>query len=469
MMDVNMIIGGQERSSDAGWIDVINPATEDAFARVPKATEGDADAAIAAAKAAFPAWAATPIEERQKAVIALADALAANADRLARILTQEQGKPLPEAMGEMAWTEGYLRHYATLAPENRVIQDDEEFYVEMRRKPLGVVAGILPWNFPVLVACWKIGPAVIAGNTIVLKPAPTTPVTTLEVVKLCAEIFPAGVVNIITDENDLGAYLTSHEDIAKVGFTGSTATGKKIMASVSETLKRITLELGGNDAAIVLDDVDVKTTAQNIYNAAFLNCGQVCLAVKRAYVHESIYDEMVAELSKLAEAAVVGDGLNQGVTTGPIQNKAQYEKVLQFMALAREAGVISAGGGAVDGKGYFAEPTIVRDVNDGDAIVDEEQFGPILPVVPFSDEADVIKRANNSEYGLGGSVWSSNVDRATRVAEQVDSGTVWVNQHVNIGPHLPMAGMKQSGIGVEQSIEGLEEYTQVQLLNVARG
>jgi len=468
MIDMTMLIGGERRSSDAGWIDVINPATEAPFARVPKGTTADADAAIAAAKAAFPAWANTPIEERQKCVVALADAIAANVDQLSRLLTQEQGKPLPEAMGEMAWTEGYLRHYATLAPKNRVIQDDEDFFVEMRRKPLGVVAGILPWNFPVLVACWKIGPAVIAGNTIVIKPAPTTPVATLELGKLCAEIFPPGVVNIITDENDLGAYLTTHEDVAKVGFTGSTVTGKKIMASVSETLKRITLELGGNDAAIVLDDVDVKATARNIYNAAFLNCGQVCLAVKRAYVHESIYDEMVEELSKLAKGAVVGDGLNQGVTTGPIQNKAQYDKVLQFMAVAREAGVISAGGGTADGKGYFVEPTIVRDVTDGDIIVDEEQFGPILPVVPFSDEADVVARANASEYGLGGSVWSSDIGRATRIAEQVESGTVWVNQHVNIGPHLPMAGMKQSGIGVEQSVEGLEEYTQVQLLNVAR-
>lgn len=467
MADYKLLIGG-EFVDGAGEIGVINPATEETFATVARASEKEAEAAIQAAKKAFPAWSETPLEERQAMLAKLADAIAADAESLARLLTQEQGKPLAEAMGEMAWTEGYIRHFSTLAVENRIIQDDDDFFIELRRKPLGVVAGILPWNFPVLVACWKIAPALLAGNTIVLKPAPTTPVATLELGKLCKEIFPAGVINIIADENDLGPYLTSHPDVAKVGFTGSTVTGRKIMASASDTLKRITLELGGNDAGIVLDDVNVPETAEKLYGAAFLNAGQVCLAVKRAYVHESIYDEMVEELSKLANQAVVGDGLEQGVTVGPIQNRQQYEKVKSYLDNARTAGRIAAGGVVEDRAGFFIKPTIVADVRDGDDIVDQEQFGPILPVIKYTDIDDVVARANASEYGLGGSVWSADLQKATDIASRVESGSVWVNQHINIGPHIPMAGYKQSGIGVEQSTEGLEEYTQVQVVNVAK-
>jgi acyl-CoA reductase-like NAD-dependent aldehyde dehydrogenase len=463
-----MLIGGRLVDGDHE-MDVINPATEEVFATVARASERQADEAIEAAATAFPAWAEVPIAERQAKVIELADAIAANADKIARALTQEQGKPLAEAQGELAWTDGYLRHYATLEIAERTIQDDASGLIQVRRKPLGVVAGIIAWNFPLLVACWKIGPAVIAGNTIVLKPAPTTPVTALMLGELCQKIFPPGVVNIIVDANDLGGYLTADPRIAKVGFTGSTATGKKIMASAADGLKRLTLELGGNDPGIVLDDVDVRATAQGIFNAAFLNCGQVCLAIKRAYVHDSIYDAMCEELARLAEAAVVDDGLAQGAQIGPIQNKAQYEKVKAFLDRARADGTIVAGGEVIDRAGYFLRPTIVRDVTDGDQIVDEEQFGPILPVIRFSDVDDVVARANASPYGLGASVWSRDVDRALAVAERIESGSVWVNQHVAIGPHIPMAGVKSSGLGVEQAEEGLAEYTQLSVINVARG
>jgi acyl-CoA reductase-like NAD-dependent aldehyde dehydrogenase len=463
-----MLIGGLLVDGDHE-MDVINPATEEVFATVARASERQADGAIEAAAAAFPAWAEVPLAERQAKVAELADAIAANADTFARALTQEQGKPLAEAQGELAWTDGYLRHYATLEIAERTIQDDASGLIQIRRKPLGVVAGIIAWNFPLLVACWKIGPAVIAGNTIVLKPAPTTPVTALMLGELCQKIFPPGVVNIIVDANDLGGYLTADPRIAKVGFTGSTATGKKIMASAADGLKRLTLELGGNDPGIVLDDVDVRETAQAIFNAAFLNCGQVCLAIKRAYVHDSIYDAMCEELARLAEAAVVDDGLAQGAQIGPIQNKAQYEKVQAFLESARKDGTIVAGGEVIDRAGYFLRPTIVRDVSDGDRIVDEEQFGPILPVIRFSDVDDVVARANASPYGLGASVWSRDVDRALAVAERIESGSVWVNQHVAIGPHIPMAGVKSSGLGVEQAEEGLAEYTQLSVINVARG
>lgn len=467
MSEYKMLIGGELVGGDAA-LEVINPATGEAFTSVPRASAAQADAAIAAAKAAQPAWAAVPYAERQAKLNQLADAITAKAEEFARILTTEQGKPTPEAMGEVAWTEGFLRHYATLELPDRIIQDDESGYIAVKHRPLGVVVGIIAWNFPLLVALWKIGPAVLAGNTIVLKPAPTTPVTALLLGEICREIFPAGVVNIIVDANDLGAHLTSHPDVAKVGFTGSTATGKRIMGSTADTLKRVTLELGGNDPAIVLEDVDVRATAQQIFNNAFVNCGQVCLAVKRAYVHEDIYDAMCEELARLAEEAVVDDGLRQGTQIGPIQNKAQYEKVQSFLETAKRDGKVIAGGEVMEKGGYFIRPTIVRDVKDGDQIVDEEQFGPILPVISFANDEDVIARANASEYGLGGSVWSSDVSRAAAIANRIESGQVWVNQHMAIGPHIPMAGFKNSGLGVEQSVEGLAEYTQVQVVNIAR-
>lgn len=467
MNHYKLLINGQAVTGDL-QMDVINPATEKPFASVSRSSEQQANDAIAAAKAAFPQWSKTSIEERQAKIVELADKIVENADELARLLTSEQGKPLAEAQGEIAWTDGYLRHYATLKPQNRVIQDDEEFLIEARREPLGVVAGILPWNFPLLVAMWKLGPALIAGNTLVLKPSPTTPVTLLKVCEYCAEIFPPGVVNTVVDANDLGPMLTAHPDVNKVAFTGSTLTGKKIAQSSADTLKRVTLELGGNDASIVLDDVNVKEVAPQIYASAFLNAGQVCLAVKRAYVHDSIYDEMCAELKNIAESAVVDDGLQEGTTQGPLQNKAQYDKVKGFVDDARDQGDIVTGGTVPDRPGYFVSPTIVRDVKEGDRIVDEEQFGPILPLIRFSDVNDVIERANASDYGLGASVWSSDLTRASAIANQIESGTVWINQHINIGPHVPMAGYKQSGIGVEQSQEGLEEFTQMKVVHVAK-
>lgn len=467
MSNFKMLIGGTMVAGDE-TIDVINPATGKAFTTVPRASKAQADQAIAAAKAAQTGWAAVPFADRQAKLVALAEAVAANGEELARLLTTEQGKPLAEAQGEVAWTEGFLRHYATLELPDRVIQDDDSAYIALQHKPLGVVVGIIAWNFPLLVACWKIGPATLAGNSIVLKPAPTTPVTALKLGEICKDIFPAGVVNIITDANDLGAHLTSHADVAKVGFTGSTATGKAIASSTADTLKRITLELGGNDPAIILHDVDVKETAQAIFNNAFLNCGQVCLAIKRAYVHEDIYDAMCEELARLAREAVVDDGINQGTHIGPLQNAMQFEKVKGFLETARRDGNVIAGGEVIDRAGYFMRPAIVRDVSDGDQIVDEEQFGPILPVIAFRDTDDVIARANASDYGLGASVWSKDTRLAAAIAERIESGQVWVNQHLAIGPHIPMAGFKQSGLGVEQSAEGLAEYTQPKVINIAR-
>ncbi len=467
MGDFPMLIGGRLVDGDAK-LKVINPATEAVFATVDRASERQAGDAIAAAKAAFPAWAATPIGKRQAIIVKIADAVRDNAAELARILTSEQGKPLLEAQGEVAWTEGYLRHYATLSLETKVVQDDAAARVEVHRKPLGVVVGIVAWNFPLVLAAWKIGPALVAGNTTVLKPAPTTPAATLKLGAIIRDIVPPGVVNIIADDNDLGPYLTSHPDVAKVSFTGSVETGKKIMKSGADTLKRLTLELGGNDVAIVLDDVKVKDVAPKIFDAAMLNCGQVCMAAKRIYVQDAIYDEMASAMASIAKDAVVDDGMKQGARVGPLQNKAQFEKVKGLIDSARKEGATVVGGETGGRSGYFIKPAIITNVKEGNRIVDEEQFGPVIPLIRFKNDDEVVARANASPYGLGGSVWSSDFSRAKKIAEQIDAGTVWINQHITIGPHIPMAGSKQSGIGVEQGLEGLAEFTQVRVLNMAK-
>ncbi|WP_343528960.1 aldehyde dehydrogenase family protein [Sphingomonas sp.] len=465
-LSAQLLIGG-ELVDGAERLDVIDPASGQAFRSASRASAEQAEAAVAAAKRAFPEWAATKHTERQAKVLALAGAIATHRDALAELLTREQGKPLAEAAGEVAWAEGYLRHYATMSLPERVIQDDGSARVIVRHVPLGVVVGIIAWNFPVLLAAWKIGLSVLAGNAIVLKPAPTTPLTALAIGALCRDIFPAGVVNVIADDNDLGPFLSAHPDVAKISFTGSTPTGSRIMASAAQSLKRLTLELGGNDPAIVLGDVNVKQTAQAIFGSAFLNCGQVCLAIKRVYVPAELHDAICAELLALAEAATVGPGM-EGHGIGPLQNRAQFEKVKAFLDRARADGLDVAGGAVLEREGYFIAPAIVRGAKDGDQIVDEEQFGPVLPVVPYTSVDDVVAAVNASPQGLGASIWSADLDAATRVAERVQAGSVWVNQHLAIGPHLPMAGFRQSGIGVEQAEDGLKEMTQIQVINIAR-
>jgi acyl-CoA reductase-like NAD-dependent aldehyde dehydrogenase len=311
-------------------------------------------------------------------------------------------------------------------------------------------------------------PALLAGNTLIVKPAPTTPLASLKFAELIADLLPKGVINFITDANDLGDVLTHHPDVRKISFTGSTATGRKVMASAAETLKRITLELGGNDAGVVLDDAKPATVAQGIFNGAFQNSGQVCLAIKRLYVHESIYDEMCNELAQLADAAIVDDGLKQGTQLGPLQNRMQYEKVKAFLEDAKKNGNIVAGGEVIDRPGFFIRPTIVRDISEGSRLVDEEQFGPVLPVLKYASTDEVIKRANATTYGLGASVWSSDTDRAHDVAAQLEAGTVWINTHLDMAPHIPFGGAKNSGLGVEFGEEGLAEFTQLQVINMAR-
>jgi acyl-CoA reductase-like NAD-dependent aldehyde dehydrogenase len=466
MTTYKLLIDGQMVDGDA-VMDVINPATEEVLAQAPRASKAQLDKAVAAAKAAFPKWSRASIDERKKVLNAIADVVQANAAELGRILTQEQGKPLKDAIGEAYGLAAFFRYFTSMDMPRKVLEDSEGRKVETLRKPLGVIGAIVPWNFPLVLIGLKLPAALLAGNTVVLKPAPTTPLATLRLAELLKDVVPAGVLNVITDANDLGAALTAHPDVRKISFTGSSATGKKVMAGAAETLKRITLELGGNDAGIVLDDVNPKTAAQGIFDGAFQNSGQVCIAMKRLYVHESIYDEMCDELAAIAKASVVGDGLEQGTQIGPLQNRMQFEKVKEILEDARKHGTILAGGEAPE-KGYFIRPTIVRDITDGSRLVDEEQFGPVLPVIKYSDPEDALVRANASPYGLGGSIWSSNIDRALDFAERMDAGTVWVNKHIDLAPHIPFGGAKQSGIGVEMGEEGLAEFTQLQVINIAR-
>jgi acyl-CoA reductase-like NAD-dependent aldehyde dehydrogenase len=467
MAEYRLLIGGKLVAGDA-TMDVINPATEEVLATCPRGSERQLGEAVAAAKAAFPAWARAPVAERQALLLRLADAIDANASELSRLLTQEQGKPVPEANAEILYTAVFIRQFATLEVKDKLIEDSETRRVVQQRKPLGVVGAIIPWNFPVLIIAFKMPLALIAGNTMVIKPSPTTPLATLRLGELINDIFPAGVVNIVTDQNDLGAKLTAHPDVAKISFTGSSETGKKVMASAAATIKRLTLELGGNDAAIVLPDADPVKVAPGIFGGAFMNAGQVCLAIKRVYAHEAIYDRLVEELAKLANEAVVDDGLRQGTRIGPLQNRMQYEKVKGFLDKARTDGTIVAGGEVPDRAGYFIRPTIVRDISDGAQLVDEEQFGPILPVIKYSDPEDALLRANASPLGLGGSIWSDDRALAYDMASRMESGTTWINTHLDFGPTIPFGGAKQSGIGVEFGEEGLEEFTQIHIVNEAK-
>jgi acyl-CoA reductase-like NAD-dependent aldehyde dehydrogenase len=465
--DYELLINGHAVAGDR-QLAVEDPATGKVFATVACASAAQVEQAVAAAAAAFPAWAATTLDHRQALLRRIADIVDAELETLARLVTLEQGKPLADARMEVGAIGYFLRHYAAVHFPVRVIEDSAQKRIELHRHPLGVVAAIVPWNFPLLTACNKVGAALLTGNTVVLKPAATTPVATLKLGALIRDVLPPGVLNIVSDQNDLGSTLSGHPLVRKVSFTGSTVVGSKVMAAAAGTLKRITLELGGNDAGIVLDDCDPKTVAPRLFDAAFMNCGQVCIALKRLYVHDSQYDAICAELARLADECTVGPGVDGTHRLGPVQNRLQYDKLKAFIAEARDKGRVIAGGETMPGPGYFIRPTIVRDLPDDARLVSEEQFGPVLPVIRYHDLDDAIARANNTNYGLGNSVWSSNIERATAVASRLDSGTVWVNQHGDFGPDIPFAGAKMSGIGVEMSELGLHEFTQSRVISVAK-
>ncbi len=450
------------------WLDVVNPATEEVIGQVPACGQAELDAAVSAARAAFKTWKKTSFDERRTAIRAIGKAISDNTDELFRLLTAEQGKPHQQAQGEIMGAAYMVNAQADLDLEDELNIDNEKESIRTRRVPVGVVGGIVPWNFPVSMAVQKIVPAMLSGCTIVLKPSPFTPLATLRIAELIADAAPPGVVNIITGEDSLGPLITAHPDIDKITFTGSTATGKKIMEGASADLKRITLELGGNDASIVMPDADPKKVAEQLFWASFTNAGQICIAAKRVYIHEDIYDELSAAIAEVAKNVTVGDGSEQGTGVGPIQNKKQYDRVVELIEDAKDKGYKFLTGGDVDpsGTGYFVPLTILDNPPEDARIVAEEQFGPVMPLMKFSTEEEVIARANDSDYGLAGAVWTADEDKGVEIAEQLETGTVWVNQFLKLTPHTPFAGHKQSGFGAEYGKEGLLEFTYPQVIMV---
>lgn len=466
MDSFQLLIDGQ-LVAGAAELAVINPATGKTFATAARADAAQLDSAVAAAQRVFPAWSALNWTDRRTKLEQFAAAIEARFEEFARLLTLEQGKPLDQARFEVSGSIAALRYFAGLELHDRVIRETAEERIVEFSSPLGVVAAITPWNFPILLLMLKLAPALAAGNTLIAKPAPTTPLTTLLLGETAASILPAGVFQTIVDTNDLGTQLTAHPGVAHVSFTGSTATGRKVLASTAGTLKRSTLELGGNDAALVLDDADIDAVAPAVFRAATLNAGQICLAAKRVYVPACLYDRMCEALAALARRAVVGDGLEQGTQIGPIQNRLQYDKVVGYLVEAARTGRVVSGGAPIEGSGFFIAPTVVRDIADASPLVAEEQFGPIIPVLSYEDLDDAIDRINASEYGLGGTVWTSDPARGEAVARRIESGTVWVNRHLDLPFDVPFGGAKQSGIGRQQGIEGLLEFTQARIVSVS--
>ncbi|MGI8943884.1 MAG: aldehyde dehydrogenase family protein [Qipengyuania sp.] len=464
----NLIDGELVTTSDT--MEVLNPANEEVAGLVPSCGQDELDRAVAAARRAFKSWRKTSAEERQRVVQGIAGAIKENADGLFRLLTKEQGKPHAQAKQEIYGAAGLAAAQSTLKLDDVINQDDEERLSRTRRVPVGVVGGIVPWNFPVMMAIQKIVPALISGCTIVLKPSPYTPLTTLRIGELIKDIVPAGTVNIITGEDSLGPLITQHPDIDKITFTGSTATGKKIMEGASSDLKRITLELGGNDASIVLPDADVEKVAEQLFWSSFSNAGQICVAAKRIYIHEDIYDDLAKAIAEYAKGVTVGDGSHQGTGVGPIQNKKQFERVCELIQDAKDKGYKFLAGGDVDpsGTGYYVPITILDNPPEDARIVAEEQFGPVMPLMKFSSVVEAIERANNSDYGLAGAVWTKDTDKGVEIAEQLETGTVWINEFLHINPMAPFGGHKQSGFGAEYGIEGLKEFTYPQVITVKR-
>lgn len=446
-------------------MDVIDPTTALPFEKAPRASVTQAEAAIAAARRAQRAWAALGYEGRRPYLERFADAMEANADRIAETLTRERGGPIADCRFEVSRATDAIRHFATQKLEDRVIRENERELIVEQHYPQGVVVAIMPWNRPMTLLSFKLGPALITGNTVIAKPAPTTPLATLILGEIAADIFPRGVFQTLVDANDLGSLLSGHPDVAHVSFTGSTPTGKKVLTSAAETLKRFTLELGGNDAAIVLDDVDVEWAADKIYAAAFINAGQVCYATKRVYAPRALADALISALTRRAQAAVLGDGMDPSTTMGPLQNKMQFEKVLGYIASAREEGGNFLTGGEATGNGYFISPAIVTGLPNDARLVLEEQFGPILPIQVYDDLNQAIASANDVEYGLGGTIWTGDVKRGIEIAGKIETGTIWVNQHMALPLDVPFGGAKESGIGLQNGIEGMKDFTQLRILN----
>lgn len=469
MSEFTMTIDGKKVAGEKSF-EVINPATGQVFAEAPECTEDQLDMAMEAAERAFLTWRQDEAKRRE-VLLDCAKVINAHANDLAEVLTREQGMPLNLNIMVNQYSASCYEVAAKFDLPSKVIQDNEEARIEVRRKPYGVVGGITPWNGPILLASWKIAPALLAGNTMVLKPSPFAPLATLMLGEILREVVPPGVLNIVSGGDELGAQITKHPAVRKISFTGSVETGKEVALAAAPDFKRINLELGGNDAAIVLPDVDPKKVAEKLFWGAFLVTGQVCMAIKRLYVHESIYQPLLQEIAEIARNVKVGDGFDPTTEMGPLCNKQQYKRIIELVEDAKQADAcMVTGGHPLEGPGFFYPPTIVTDILEGTRLVDEEQFGPALPIMPFSSVDEALERANATHFGLCGSIWTSDLERGAELASQLECGTAWVNQHnVLMSPTIPFGGVKWSGIGVQHGPWGIDELTELQVINIAKG
>ena len=465
-----MTIGGETVTADS-YVDIRNPAnTEEVVGQMPVASKEHLDKAVAAAAKAFESWKHSSDEERAGAVGAIAQVCTDNAAELAELLTKEQGKPLG-GLGsnfELGGAAGWAGYTSSIGLEDKVIEDSEERHVTQKRVPIGVVGSITPWNWPVMIAIWHIAPGIRTGNTVVIKPSPYTPLSTLRLVELINEKLPPGLVNVVSGGDELGAQLTAHEGIDKIVFTGSIATGEKVMASAANGVRPVTLELGGNDAGILLPGEDPAKFAEGLFFGSMINSGQTCGALKRLYVHEDDLDATVEALTAFAANIPMGDGMDESSLLGPVQNERQFKRVVELVEDAKaNGGICHIGGEPSGGPNYFYPVTIVSGISDGVRLVDEEQFGPVLPIITYTDVDDAIKRANALDFGLDASVWGSDPEATAAVAEQLEAGTVLINKHGEIAPNIPFGGIKCSGLGVEFAEEGLAAYTSIKIINKA--
>jgi acyl-CoA reductase-like NAD-dependent aldehyde dehydrogenase len=459
--DIHNLSGGKHVRGSAGY-SIFNPATLEVVRRAPLSTISDLDDAVVAATTALKGNWSRDGGLRREALATCADILDRHIDELSHLLSLEQGKPVVSAAGEVRIASRICRYYAARTTRSEMIRETDADRVAVLRAPVGVVGLIIPWNFPITILFMKLGPALSSGNTIVIKPAPTTPLTTLRLADLLGAALPAGVLNTVTGDGDIGEALVAHPGIAKISFTGSTATGRRVMHSAASTLKRLTLELGGNDAAIVLEDANPDVVAPRLFASAFTNAGQLCAAVKRLYVHRRIYPQVVENLKRLARETKVGIGTAATTQMGPVNNRMQFDRIRGLVDKARAAGanVFDDGEALPDLPGYFLRPAIVTGLGEDARLVVEEQFGPVLPVLPFTDTEDAIAQANASEFGLGGSVWSNDPQRAIDVATRLEAGSLYVNSHaVPPDPEIPFGGIKSSGFGDELGDWGIDEFS----------
>lgn len=449
--------------------DILDPATGEVVGKAPVHSVQDLDKALSAARAAQPSWAALGHTGRREALMKAADAVDASAEALAELLSREQGKPLngPNARFEVGGAAAWLRAAASFDLEPEVLVDDDGGRAELHYRPLGVVGAIGPWNWPMMISVWQLAPALRMGNTVVMKPSEYTPLSVLALAAVLNQVLPADVLHVVSGGRDVGEALSAHPDVDKIMFTGSTATGKAIIRSSADTVKRLTLELGGNDAGIVLPDADPKAIAQDLFWGAFINTGQTCAAMKRLYVHEDLYDDVCEALTEVAAGMPMGVGLDENNVLGPLQNEAQYNIVADLVEQAKASGArVLLGGNPEPGQpGYFYPATLIADIDPANALVVNEQFGPALPIIRYSTVDQAVEWANSLDVGLGASVWGTDKEAAREVAARIEAGTVWINKHGTVDPRIPFGGAKQSGYGLEFGVEGLKHLGSPQVIS----